>query len=146
MLARTLQLAADQVASQLQHKQLQLQLDLPERLPPLQADPDAVRQIAVILIEHAIEASPTNSAVELVVQVDDPHWVTLSVSDSGSGVPAEELGRAFQPELPSEGELAAVRQLAETAGGRVWIESELGRGSTVTVQLPVRKESSNSAS
>lgn len=145
MLPQALQQAVDQVASQLRHKQLELQLDVPERLPPLQADPDALRQIAVILIEQAIEASPAESAVNLSVQIEGLQWVTLSVRDSGAGVPAEQLGRAFQPELPSEGELAAVRRLAESAGGRVWIESELGRGSTVTVQLPVRKESGNSA-
>lgn len=144
MLLQALKQAIDQVGSQLTDKQLELQLDLPDRLPPVGAEPDSLRQISVILLEHAIAASPAGSAVRIAAQLTDPEWVTLSVSDSGSGIPPEDLGRTFQPELLSENELARVRQLAEAAGGRVWIDSELGTGSTISVQIPVDEEPSAS--
>lgn len=144
MLHQALRQAIDQVASQLKRKGLELRLDLPDSLPAIAAEPDALRQISVILLENAIAVSPAESTVELAAHADAPHRVTLSVRDSGSGVPAEDLGRTFQPELLTEGELARVRQLAESAGGRVWIDSELGSGSTVLVQLPILEESSDS--
>lgn len=145
MLHKALKLAIDQVGSQLSRKGLELQLDLPDDLPAVRVDSDSLRQIAVTLIENAIAVSPAKSTVAIAARADDPDWVTLSVRDSGSGVPAEDLGRTFQPQLLTEGELVRIRQLAESSGGRVWIESELGAGSTVMVQLPVLEGSGDSA-
>lgn len=146
MLLEALKLAIEQVASQLRHKKLNLELDLPDQLPPVGAASDSLRQISVILIENAIATSPAGSTLVVSVGSSDPEWVTLQVSDAGAGVSAEELGRAFQPELPAEGELALVRQLSEAAGGRVWIESELGKGSTITVQFPTLEGPSGTGS
>lgn len=133
---QAIQLAIEQVTSQLERKALDLQLELPESLPAVQIQDDALRQISVGLIENAIEVSPKRSQIKLEAHASEAEWVTLTVTDSGAGLAAEELGRVFQHELLSEGELARVRQLAEAAGGRVWIESALGEGSAITVQLP----------
>jgi signal transduction histidine kinase len=73
--------------------------------------------------------------------------VSLSVTDSGEGFPPEEVAQAFQPwhqlEGPSSGgtrafgiSLAGLRKKAERLGGRVWVASELGAGTTITVLLP----------
>lgn len=137
MMLKAIQLAIEQVSSQLENKALDLQLELPDSLPRIQVEPDAVRQISVGLIENAIDVSPDHSQIKVEAHAGDPDWVTLIVTDSGTGIPAENLVRAFQHELLGEGELARVRELAEAAGGRVWIESALGEGSAITVQLPV---------
>lgn len=134
--------AVAQVGASLQEKGQSLHLDLPERLPAVGGDPDVLRQILVTLIEHAIQASPPGAVIPVSAIANDSAdgvWVSLSVSDSGSGIPPEELGRVFQSSDPGRGAdtgLGRVKLLAEGLGGRVWIGSEVGGGSTVTVLIP----------
>ncbi|MEK6588068.1 MAG: HAMP domain-containing sensor histidine kinase [Chloroflexota bacterium] len=134
--------AVAQVGASLQEKGQSLHLDLPERLPAVGGDPDVLRQILVTLIEHAIQASPPGAVIPVSAIANDSAdgvWVSLSVSDSGSGILPEELGRVFQSSDPGRGAdtgLAHVKLLAEGLGGRVWIGSEVGGGSTVTVLIP----------
>jgi signal transduction histidine kinase len=109
-------------------------------------DPDELRQILVTLIENAIQASPAGAVIPvsaLATDSADGAWVSLSVSDSGGGIPPEDLGRVFHSPEPGRGTesgLARVKQLAEGMGGRVWVGSEVGGGSTVTVLIPARSE------
>ena len=138
--------AVAQVAGSLKERDQSLHLDLAESLPAVGGDPDELRQIMVTMIEYAIQASPAGSVIPvsaLATDSADGAWVSLSVSDSGGGIPPEELGRVFHIPEPGRGAetgLARVKQLAEGMGGRVWIGSEVGGGSTVTVLIPARAE------
>ena len=134
--------AIAQVGAGLHEKGQSLHLELPKRLPAVRGDPDVLRQILVTLIENAIQASPSGAVIPVSAIANDSAdgvWVSLSVSDSGSGIPPEDFGRVFQSAEPGRGTdlgLARVKQLAEGLGGRVWIGSEVGGGSTVTVLIP----------
>jgi signal transduction histidine kinase len=73
-------------------------------------------------------------------------FLTLSVADTGPGIPGDRLGDVFhrrpqEEAIPGVGEtgvgLAIVRRLAEALGGRVWVNSEAGSGSTFTLVLPI---------
>ncbi|MGH2620644.1 MAG: sensor histidine kinase [Anaerolineales bacterium] len=138
--------AVAQVAGPLNERVQSLHLELAESLPAINGAPDELRQILVTLIENAIQASPAGAVIPvsaLATDSADGAWVSLSVSDSGGGIPPEELGRVFHNPEPGRGVesgLARVKQLAEGMGGRVWIGSEVGGGSTVTVLIPARQE------
>ncbi len=138
--------AVAQVAGPLKERDQSLHLELAESLPAVNGPPDELRQILVTLIENAIQASPAGAVIPvsaLATDSADGAWVSLSVSDSGGGIPPEELGRVFhspEPGRGGEGGLARVKQLAEGMGGRVWVGSEVGGGSTVTVLIPARQE------
>jgi len=138
--------AVAQVAGPLKERDQSLHLELAESLPAVNGAPDELRQILVTLIENAIQASPAGAVIPvsaLATDSADGGWVSLSVSDSGGGIPPEELGRVFQSPEPGRGVesgLARVKQLAERMGGRVWVGSEVGGGSTVTVLIPARQE------
>jgi signal transduction histidine kinase len=108
-------------------------------------DKDHIREIVDNLIENAIKYTPKG---EIVVDVtgDDDH-VTVSVTDSGIGIPAEDIPHLFQKfyrvdnkdtrEIGGTGlGLFLSRRLAEMMGGRIWVESKYGTGSTFFVQLP----------
>ena len=138
--------AVAQVAGPLKERDQSLHLELAESLPAVNGAPDELRQILVTLIENAIQASPAGAVIPvsaLATDSADGAWVSLSVSDSGGGIPPEELGRVFHSPEPGRGvesDLARVKQLAEGMGGRVWVGSEVGGGSTVTVLVPARQE------
>ncbi|MFB0535515.1 MAG: GAF domain-containing protein [Anaerolineae bacterium] len=125
-----------------------LTLDLPPELPSVQADADCLRQVFGNLLSNAIKFSPGEGTVAVSVQV----WgdtIRVAVSDEGIGIPAEALTRIFEKffrvdssdlrEIKGTGlGLAICKELVEAHGGRIWAESEVGTGTTITFSLPMR--------
>jgi two-component system NtrC family sensor kinase len=124
--------------------------ELPSDLPLVRAEENALLQILVHLLTNASGATPP--AGQIVVRsathpASAPAFVQLSIQDGGSGIPAPDLLRVFHtqqreaariPGIAEEGaDLAMVRALTETVGGRVWLESEVGKGTTMSVILPL---------
>ncbi len=141
-------IAETQVATSLGESRIELNRSIPNSLPRV-GDSDLLRKIIVVLLERAIRISPSNSQISIAAQADESGWVSIAISDQGPGVPAEDLGRVFQPGMDSEGvdlELPQVKSLADSLGGRVWIGSEMGSGSTVTVLIPASEGTVEAAS
>lgn len=120
-------------------------LDFPEELPAVFADPERLRQVLRNLLSNAIKYSPAGSLVRVggYVQGDD---VVLYVADEGEGIPADEQRRLFQRFVrgsASRGTSGAglglylSKAIVEAHGGRMWLESEPGRGSTFYFSLPI---------
>lgn len=114
-------------------------------------DAAAVEQALVNLLDNAIKHSPSGSAVTIRVERDDGK-IRLWVEDSGPGIPIREQERIFElfyrhgAELRRETKgagigLAIVRSVAEAHGGRVVVDSEVGRGSRFSLELPVERPS-----
>ncbi len=108
-------------------------------------DNDHLREILANLIENAIKYTPAGEVV-IDVQGDDEH-VVVSVTDSGIGIPAEDIPHLFQKfyrvdnsdtrEIGGTGlGLYLCRRLIEAMGGRIWVDSEYKKGSTFSVELP----------
>ncbi len=126
--------------------------DLPEE--PLMAMVDAkrVEQVLRNLLDNAIKYSPDGGTILLQAHSDDLH-VLITVSDEGIGIPAEEWNRVFDRFHRVENELtrrmrgaglglAVCKGIVEAHGGRIWVESQPGAGSTFCLTLPahVREE------
>jgi len=141
-----------QVGDSIRARNLKLQTDLPHDLPQALADKGAFTRILVHLLRNAIAASPEGGTIYISgrPQAGGPSesagFLTLSVADTGPGIAGERLGEVFhrraQDEaIPGVGEtgvgLAIVRRLSEFLGGRVWVDSETGAGSTFTLLLPL---------
>ncbi|WP_207477774.1 sensor histidine kinase [Arenibaculum pallidiluteum] len=116
-------------------------------LDPLVADERAIRQVLINLLANAIKFTGPGGRVTLGAEVEDDR-MRISVTDTGVGIRAEDipkLGRPFeqagnQPRDKASGTglgLALSRRLVELHGGRLQIESELGRGTTVWFTLPL---------
>ena len=109
------------------------------------ADPDAVGHVLTNLLSNAVKFSPEGSPLVVRSRADDRE-VVVSVADAGSGIPAEDLQRIFdrfyQSEQPWSSRrgtgigLAIARKFVELHGGRIWAESELGEGATLSFTLP----------
>jgi len=105
------------------------------------ADPDRVEQILLNLIHNAIKASASGSSVIIEAKENDSELI-LSVKDSGSGIPAAEQMRLLQEPLysgKSQGSglgLYISRYLVELHGGRIWFDTQEGKGTTFYFTLP----------
>lgn len=108
-------------------------------------DTDHLREVLSNLVENAVKYTPAGEVV-VDVQGDDSH-VLISITDSGIGIPAEDIPHLFQKfyrvdnsdtrEIGGTGlGLYLCRRLIETMGGRIWVESEYKKGSTFFVELP----------
>ena len=142
--------AMDQLAGTVRQKQLSFSMSVPEALPAVRARRSDLERLLVLMIESAIASSLPGTQVRIQggeERMPSGSLISLSVTDSGEGFPPEEVAQAFQPWHPLEGpssggtrafgiSLADLRKKAERLGGRVWVASELGAGTTITVLLP----------
>ena len=112
------------------------------------ADERRVRQIVFNLLSNAIKFTPSEGKVDVSARLDDGH-VEVAVADTGHGIPSQDLETIFEEfEQTTDGKkaegtglgLPLSRKLVELHGGRLWVESEVGRGSTFRFTLPVRHE------
>ncbi|GBC95347.1 Adaptive-response sensory-kinase SasA [bacterium HR16] len=112
------------------------------------ADPDITTRVLVNLLSNALKYSPPDSTVTIRTRASEGETVTFSVADQGPGIPPEWVDKVFdkyaQVEARKEGASTGLGltfcQLAvEAQKGRIWIESELGKGTTVLFTLPAGK-------
>ena len=135
------------VAPELQRKQLTFTCEPCDRSLTVRADPDRLRQILVNLVGNAVKFTPPGGCIH----VSTARWkdgVQIRVSDTGIGIPSEQLERVFEPffqvdrgttrRYPGTGlGLAIARDFARTMGGELRLESQPGRGTTASLELPV---------
>ena len=123
-----------------------LESDISADLPPARGDEERLGQLLVNLLHNAIKFSES-AAVVIVRAHQDQDRIVMSVEDHGVGIPRPDLARVFErfykvdkARVRGKGGtglgLAIVRHVAESHGGRAWVESEEGRGSTFYVELP----------
>jgi hypothetical protein len=130
-------------------KDIVLSADVPKDLPAACADRDRVRQILTNLIDNAIKFSPENGTVSVLGQVwdQDSDFLRVAVADTGCGIRRGDTERIFerlyQESNAIEGNhiglglgLYICKELVSRHGGRIWVESQLGHGSTFTFTLP----------
>ena len=118
-------------------------LDLPETLPPMWVDGRQIQQVFRNLISNAVEAMAEGGTLAIrAVENSQEGTVSVSVRDSGSGMPPEVLARLFQPLFTTKARgiglgMVVVKNLTEANGGTITVESEVGKGSVFSVTLPV---------
>ena len=127
-------------------KGIKLRFDSEGPPPLLNLDSRRIQQVLNNLISNALKFSHGGSTVTVTLACGAPE-VTIAVADQGQGIAADELGKLFKPysrtstmstanEKSTGLGLAIVRRIVEAHGGRIRVESELGRGSTFYVSLP----------
>lgn len=142
--------------------QVKLEADVPSNLPPVLADAQRVDQVLINLISNAIKFSMPGDTVTVAARVgssthgesslqEGRSWVEVAVRDRGKGIPAEFLERIFnkfeQVDSSATREhggtglgLTISRAIIEQHGGRIWVESQVGQGSTFHFTVPVTEE------
>ncbi len=132
------------VAGLVQKKQ-SLEIDAEEAIPPVSANKSKIRQVLINLLSNAARFTPEGGKLRVEV-VRDSTWCQVNVIDNGIGIEKENQGRIFEPfyqvgsnesaEKSGTGlGLAISKQIIEKHGGRIWVESEYGKGSKFSFTL-----------
>jgi PAS domain S-box-containing protein len=129
---------------------VRLTSSVPADLPYLWADPVRVRQILINLTDNAIKFTPPNGVVSIgcTAFAEDSGFLCFSVTDTGRGIDSEKLELVFErlAQINTSDEtsrkglglgLFIARELVTLHGGRIWVESQVGKGSTFFFTLPV---------
>jgi PAS domain S-box-containing protein len=126
-----------------------LVMDVPETIPPVVVDPLRIERVIYNLVENAIKYSPRGGEVKILARVEDSQ-VVIGVRDNGIGISAEDQLRLFKSferldayeeySIPGLGlGLRVCETLVGAHGGRIWLESEKGKGSTFYFSIPLKK-------
>ena len=129
-------------------KPVLLEVKVPEPSVLVWADRDKITQVLMNLIGNAIKFTPCAGRIGVSTANDRRGWVRVSICDTGPGIPANEHERIFQKfyQVTQDGSqkpkgtglgLAISKSLVELHGGKIWVESDEGRGSTFSFTLPV---------
>ncbi len=139
-------------SAQLREKNIALRVDLPQEMPQVPADRDALEQIILHLLQNAGSVTPQEGDIILRARVqneEDSDYLLVEVTDSGGGITPEDLPRVFtrrhradMPLIQGLGDtgvgLSIVQALVEAHEGRVWVDSVQGKGTTFCVLLPIQ--------
>ncbi len=126
-------------------KQQKLEVRLPENLPLVSGNPLRLRQLLNNLVENAIKYTPEKGQIRVLLHADNG-FLVLRVTDNGIGIPPQDQPFIFDKfyrtneaidRFPGTGlGLSIVKGIVEAHNGRIWVESQVGSGSTFTVMLP----------
>lgn len=141
------------LSGRFRERDLTVRLDMALELPSIYADRDALYQIMLHLLSNACQCSHPGTEIVVTGHLEEaegglPPYLHVSVQDTGGGIAPEDRPRVFQrfyradkPLIPGLGEtgvgMAIAKALVEAHGGRIWVESQMGVGSTFHFILPV---------
>jgi signal transduction histidine kinase/GGDEF domain-containing protein len=153
-----IELTVTSLKPQADGKSIAIEANLPDDLPPVYVDEDKIEQVLTNLIGNAIKFTPEQGNIRVIANpfMEEREGglsrkIAISVSDSGIGIPGEHLNSIFEKFFQVEGSLhrsaggtglglAITRGLVEAHHGKIWVESEVGKGSTFTFTLPALEE------
>ena len=120
-------------------------LEIPDDVPKVLGDRDRVRQVLINLLTNATRYSPENTSITVGAEPHDESFVRIWVRDEGIGIPEEDQARVFSKfsMLPKPGwvkkgtglGLFITKGIVDAHGGRIWIDSASGKGSTFSLTL-----------
>jgi len=147
----------ERLRPQVQRSRLTLTVDLPSNLPPVLADSGRMQQVVTNLVQNAIKFTKKQGKIHVQAFLADPAQselpidapaVVVAISDTGVGISSQDLPRIFErfykshPVHKHSGTglgLSIARHLVLAHGGRIWVESEQGKGSTFYFSLPLSR-------
>lgn len=143
--------AMSYTSSQIREKNISIHLEVPKALSSIHADREALQQILIHLLQNAGAATPFEGTIKLKVQTrseDGMEYILIQVADQGGGIASEDMPRVFTRLYRADNVLiqgvgdtgvglSIAKTLTEAQHGRIWVESEMGTGSTFSVLLPL---------
>jgi len=126
---------------ELENRGLHVRTKLARQLPATPLDAQQIQQVLVNLVKNALQAMSKGGTLTIQTgETSDDVWV--SVTDTGGGIPQEQINRIFEPFYTTKKKgsglgLMIVQRIVRTHGGRIEVESQVGRGTTFRIWLPL---------
>lgn len=141
--------AADLVGIQCKNKNINLVLDLAVRLPPILLDRSQIERVFINILGNAVKFTPQDGTITIRARPDGAQ-LKIDISDTGIGMPKEALNKLFQEfyrvdnainqQVKGTGlGLSLVKHIVEAHQGKIMVESELNKGSTFSITLPIQQ-------
>ena len=145
--SETIQDVVSQLYPEIQKRSQKIILDIPDSLPAVRADSQYLEQIFLTLMGNAVKFTGDEGTIKLIIYREGM-TLTVQVSDNGIGIPEKEQELVFQPYYQVNQRkgstnigqglgLAIAKLLVELHGGKIWVESKFGQGSTFSFTLPM---------
>ena len=135
----------EQVCHQPSFEKVEIVRQFSPDLPTIQADSPQLQQVFINLLNNGAEAMEEGGTITIITRPVNGHWIQIQVSDTGCGIPEENLGKLFTPffttKPPGEGTglgLSIVYGIVKMHRGQITVQSRVGRGTTFTVTLPAQ--------
>lgn len=130
-------------------KKIQIKTEIQENLPNLFVDPERIKQVIINIVNNAIKFSPHNSIIIIRVKRDKKDKVLFEIQDFGKGIPKNKQKKIFETFYQVDSGidrkfggaglgLAISRGIILSHGGKIWVNSKLGEGSTFKFTLPIK--------
>lgn len=116
-----------------------------DEIPMISADADQLRQVAINLLLNAGSATRQQGEIKVITSLEDERFVRIDFIDQGEGISDENLEKIFEPFFTTKARgtglgLAITKQIIDMHQGEIFIDSEVGRGTTVSIRLPLVRE------
>jgi two-component system sensor histidine kinase HydH len=130
---------------------IEIHIDIPRNLPEVRIDPDRFHQVFLNLFLNALAAMPDKGVLAVTGALSDDGILSIEVSDTGTGIPGQDIERIFDPYFTSKSSgtglgLTIVQKIIEAHGGTIRVTSHPGRGTTMTILLPSDNQITEEAS
>ena len=117
---------------------------VPGDVPPFNFDLEKIKQAVLNLVKNALEAMPDGGRIDIATNAADG-MATITITDSGPGIAAEDLPLIFEPFFTRKGAgtglgLSITQRIVEEHHGRITVESEVGEKTAFTIYLPMKTE------
>ena len=130
-------------------KKIKVEINAPKELPIIKADADKIKQIFYNLVSNAIKFSGQNTTLKIAIK-NNSNSIQVDVSDQGIGVAEKDLKNIFEKFQQVDSKmtrkaggtglgLSITKHLVEAHGGKIWVKSKVGKGSTFSFSLPINK-------
>jgi signal transduction histidine kinase len=129
------------------HRDIALQIDIPENMPEIESDVGKLQQIFVNIINNAFAAITGRGRISIHMALKGIDHILITISDTGCGIPREDLYRIFEPFFSTKKGsggtglgLSITYNLIQEIKGKISVDSEVGKGTTFEISLPIVKD------
>jgi len=128
------------------HRNVNINFDFPEDLPPIESDRGQLQQVFLNIINNAIAAVDDGGRIDIEAAAVRGKAVNIAITDNGKGIPPDNLKNIFEPFFSTKGEfgtglgLSITRDIINKLGGEIYVESELGEGTRFIITFPLNQK------
>ncbi|MBW2174464.1 MAG: two-component sensor histidine kinase, partial [Deltaproteobacteria bacterium] len=132
------------VGKEAQYRNIAVNMDVAENIPLVKSDRGRLQQVFLNVVNNAFAAVDDGGRIDISVKLESVDKISVTITDNGSGIPAENLRTVFEPFFSTKGEkgtglgLSITYGLVQKLGGNLSVESEVGKGTSFRITLPVK--------